>query len=249
MNDYGFIYMTHNLVNGKRYIGKRKYDAAGRWVDYLGSGVVLSRAIRKYGKENFRREIIDTATSDKELSEKEQLWIEYYNATRSDDFYNVAPGGDGGNVRAGYTKEQFELSEKKRIDAVRRGISRGEHCGASKLTECEVQSIISELLSGQYITAVAHKLGIAMETVRDIRNHKSWTHLTDSIVFPDVDGRRGNQCCAKRINAYDKQMNFIGSFSSARDAERELGVGYKLISQVCNGGKKSAHGYIFQFAI
>lgn len=59
MNDYRFIYMTHNLVNGKRYIGKRKYDAAGRWVDYLGSGVLLSRAIQKYGKENFRREIID----------------------------------------------------------------------------------------------------------------------------------------------------------------------------------------------
>lgn len=249
MNDYGFIYMTHNLVNGKRYIGKRKYDAAGRWVDYLGSGVLLSRAIQKYGKENFRREIIDIATSNEELSEKEKYWIGYYDATQSKDFYNVASGGDGGNVRAGYTKEQFELSERKRIDAVRRGISRGEHCGASKLTECDVQSIICELLSGQYLTDVAHKYGVAVETVRDIRNHKAWTHLTNDIIFPKVDGRNNNQCCAKRINAFDKQMNFVGSFSSAREAEKELGVGYRLISQVCNGVKKSAHGYIFQFAI
>ena len=249
MNDYGFIYMTHNRVNGKRYIGKRKYDAAGRWVDYLGSGVLLSRAIQKYGKENFRREIIDIATSNEELSEKEKYWIGYYDATQSKDFYNVASGGDGGNVRGGDTKEQVELSERKRIDAVRRGISRGEHCGASKLTECDVQSIICELLSGQYLTAVAHKYGVAVETVRDIRNHKAWTHLTNDIIFPKVDGRNNNQCCAKRINAFDKQMNFVGSFSSAREAEKELGVGYRLISQVCNGVKKSAHGYIFQFAI
>ena len=195
------------------------------------------------------REIIDTATSNEELSQKEKYWIEYYNATQSKDFYNIAPGGDGWNVRAGYTKEQLQLSERKRIDAVRRGISRGEHCGASKLTECDVQSIICELLSGQYITAVARKYSIAFETVRDIMNHKAWTHLTNDIIFPKVDGRNNNQCCAKRINAFDKQMNFIGSFNSAREAEKELGVVYRLISQACNGVKKSAHGYIFQFAI
>lgn len=55
MNDYGFIYMTYNLINGKRYIGKRKYDAAGKWVNYLGSGILLSRAIQKYGREKLQK--------------------------------------------------------------------------------------------------------------------------------------------------------------------------------------------------
>lgn len=248
MNEYGFIYMTHNLVNGKRYIGKRKYDAAGKWVDYLGSGILLSRAIEKYGRENFRREIIDTTASSEELSEKEKFWIGYYDAAKNDDFYNIALGGNGGNVKTGYSIEQLERSEAKRIEAVRRGISRGEKCGASKLTEHDVQIIIHKLLDGKCITDVARELCIAVETVRDIRNHKTWAHLTDEIIFPSVDGRCGSVASSKAVDVYDKQMNLIGSFRSARDAEKELGVGYRLISQVCNGQRKSAHGYIFQFA-
>ena len=48
---YGFIYITTNHINGKKYIGQRKYDKQGKWKEYLGSGVVLSKAIKKYGIE------------------------------------------------------------------------------------------------------------------------------------------------------------------------------------------------------
>ena len=48
---YGFVYITTNHVNGKQYIGQRKYDKQGKWKEYLGSGVVLSKAIKKYGLE------------------------------------------------------------------------------------------------------------------------------------------------------------------------------------------------------
>ena len=48
---YGFVYITTNHVNGKQYIGQRKYDKQGKWKEYLGSGIILSRAIEKYGIE------------------------------------------------------------------------------------------------------------------------------------------------------------------------------------------------------
>lgn len=57
----GFIYMTTNMINGKKYIGKRLYDKRGIWKEYLGSGVLLKRAIRKYGRQSFKRDIIDRA--------------------------------------------------------------------------------------------------------------------------------------------------------------------------------------------
>lgn len=91
MNDYGFIYTTYNLVDGKSYIWKRKYDAAGRWVDYLGSGVLLSRAIQKYGKENFRKEIIDIATSNEELPEKENIGLDTMTRHKVGTFIMLLP--------------------------------------------------------------------------------------------------------------------------------------------------------------
>ena len=37
---YGFIYITTNHVNGRQYIGQKKYDKSGKWKKYLGSGIV-----------------------------------------------------------------------------------------------------------------------------------------------------------------------------------------------------------------
>ena len=50
---YGFVYITTNHVTGKQYIGQRKYDKQGKWKEYLGSGVILSKAIKKYKKQTY----------------------------------------------------------------------------------------------------------------------------------------------------------------------------------------------------
>ena len=49
----GIIYKTTNLVNGKIYIGKARQK---RTLDerYFGSGILLKKAVKKHGKENFR---------------------------------------------------------------------------------------------------------------------------------------------------------------------------------------------------
>ena len=61
---YGYIYKTTNLLNGKIYVGKHKWSKEGCLDEnYLGSGTYLTRAIDKYGKENFICEILDTADS------------------------------------------------------------------------------------------------------------------------------------------------------------------------------------------
>lgn len=59
---YGYIYLTTNLVNNSRYVGRKKSDRFPfinkNGEVYLGSGMTLNKAINKYGKENFKVELL-----------------------------------------------------------------------------------------------------------------------------------------------------------------------------------------------
>jgi hypothetical protein len=100
------IYKTTNNINNKIYIGKHQTNNLDD--GYLGSGKYLKNAIKKYGKENFTREILHYCTSLEELNEKE---AEIVNASfvLRDDTYNLALGGEGGNK---YIPEELQKSEQ-----------------------------------------------------------------------------------------------------------------------------------------
>ena len=83
------IYKTTNLINGNFYIGQ---DSKNNPL-YLGSGKLLNRAIEKYGKENFIKEIIECCDSKQHLDEREIFWILELNPV-----YNIAKGGSGGDT-------------------------------------------------------------------------------------------------------------------------------------------------------
>lgn len=97
MTPIGFIYKTTCDVNGKIYIGKRYLDTANkkRTAVYLGSGVNILRAIKKYGKEHFSREVLKICFSDSELNEQEIYFIEKFNSRDRNVGYNLAEGGEG----------------------------------------------------------------------------------------------------------------------------------------------------------
>lgn len=103
---YGYIYETTNNVNGKKYIGKRVSNIYDKY--YLGSGLLLQKALDKYGRENFSQIILEECYSNDELNACEKKWIKTRNATSSPDYYNIAEGGDGGNLIAGYSEEELE---------------------------------------------------------------------------------------------------------------------------------------------
>lgn len=90
----GYVYMTTNLINGMRYIGKHKSD---RFVGktYIGSGALLKKAIAEYGRNNFICELIESCDTLEDLDVRERYWISYYNATEDKEFYNIAEGGTG----------------------------------------------------------------------------------------------------------------------------------------------------------
>lgn len=104
-----FIYITTNLINEKQYIG---FHNGTEDDDYLGSGKYLLRAVKKYGKENFRRKIIE------ECNLKDSLLLETYYIKNYDTLtpkgYNISPTGGhriGGKLNNS-TKEKIRKSLK-----------------------------------------------------------------------------------------------------------------------------------------
>lgn len=95
---FGYIYLTTNLINGKKYIGQKTYNKflGNR---YLGSGIALEKAIEKYGVSNFCVELLESCNSRHELNEREFYWISKFNAVNSENFYNMREGGHGGSVK------------------------------------------------------------------------------------------------------------------------------------------------------
>lgn len=87
---YGYVYLTTNLVNGMKYIGQYKSSSFDKY--YIGSGLLMQRAIEKYGKDNFKCEILVECADANQLSEKEYEMIQLYNAVESDEYYNLANG-------------------------------------------------------------------------------------------------------------------------------------------------------------
>ena len=77
------IYKITNKLNNKIYIGQTVRDLQTRFDEHMRdqtSNDYFHLAVRKYGKDAFLIEQIDTAETIEELNEKEIYWIKQYNS-------------------------------------------------------------------------------------------------------------------------------------------------------------------------
>lgn len=96
------IYKITNNLNGKYYIGKHQTKNLND--GYMGSGKLLKRAIKKYGIENFSKEIMFVYKTENEMNIKEKELV-----TLDESNYNLCPGGHGG---FGYVNSTYEIKAR-----------------------------------------------------------------------------------------------------------------------------------------
>lgn len=116
------IYKITNKINNKTYIGQHKYSNIND--GYMGSGKLLKKAIKKYGIENFNKEIlVENINTREEIDELEinYILLEKNNGKAE---YNITSGGEG--FRGKHTEEA-----KKRIAKAFQGNTNGFKKGIS----------------------------------------------------------------------------------------------------------------------
>ena len=123
MNHY--VYEITNLVNGKKYIGKRSCKCPIDKDNYMGSGKILKEALKKYGKEKFTKRIIAICGSEEDAYEQEHILINLYDAYNNNNYYNLTTGGKGG-----MTGVKMPLNVRKKMSGINNWMygKKGELC-------------------------------------------------------------------------------------------------------------------------
>jgi group I intron endonuclease len=182
MKQYGIIYKFTNKVNSKIYIGLTTLSIEDRLYAHCNRGnrekSVFQKALKKYGKDNFSYEIIDTALSRQELIQKEINWIAFYNSTDAKIGYNRTKGGDG---QVGMTEEtKAKISKKKKGSKIPKLLGR--------VRSQEERSKISRSLGGSKILAknLDGQKTFTLETAHDGKNYG----FNPSLICAVIKGKR-----------------------------------------------------------
>ena len=114
MENYYILYETTNLINGKNYRGIHKTSKLED--GYLGSGLALEKSIKKYGRENFRREILEFCNSYEELLEKEALYVDE-EWVKDKSNYNLKTGGQSAGILSDESKKKISETLKRKYES------------------------------------------------------------------------------------------------------------------------------------
>lgn len=143
-----YIYRITNKINGKTYIGQHKYKKLND--DYMGSGKLIRRAQKKYGMENFEKEILYSRIQHKETADDMERFAIAKERALGKAEYNIADGGNGGNLGEEVNKKISE-TQKGRHPSAETIRKRSEALKGHKVSE-ETRKKISEANKGRVIS-------------------------------------------------------------------------------------------------
>ena len=116
---YYYFYKITNLINNKYYYGVHSTNNLND--NYMGSGVILKKAIKKYGASFFKKEILSFFSSKEEMFEYEKNIVNQQ-LLKDPLNYNLALGGNCGNLKCiqeikhdKKTAEEIKISREQGI--------------------------------------------------------------------------------------------------------------------------------------
>ena len=112
---YHFIYKTTNILTKRYYYGMHSSNNLDD--GYLGSGKRLRYSVRKYGKENHEREIVEFCKTRKELKDREREIVNCYFG-----IYGSSMTLESIGEEMGLTKERIRQIKESAIRKIRNNV-------------------------------------------------------------------------------------------------------------------------------
>lgn len=237
----------HTSPSGKVYIGITVQNPLYRWNKGNGysNNEHFTNAIRKYGWDNFKHEILFDGLTKEEAEQKEIELIASHKSNRIEFGYNQDSGGK---------------CNAKHSEETRKKISESNKGKKHKPMSVETRRRMSESRTGKHLSEeTKKKIGNAhrgkilseqqiatMRTRMQGSNHPNWgKHLSAET------RKKIGKSHEKPILQLTFDNDIVNVFDSAQEAQRilNLSIGaFKNISACAHGKKKSAYGFKWVFA-
>jgi group I intron endonuclease len=128
---FHYVYITTNIINGHQYVGDRSSICEPKEDKYLGSGILFGQKVNEYGKENFKKEILELFPTRKEAFDAQEKYIRLYKTHISQGGYNISWKG-GHNVKDCWSEESKEKCRKTQTGKT--GYMKDKHYSAEEKT-------------------------------------------------------------------------------------------------------------------
>lgn len=285
MKPYGIIYKITNIINNKVYIGQTVYSLNKRWGLHVkmssleetdpNTKSVLHRAIRKYGKDSFKSEILAHANSVEELNELEIFYINQLN-TMVPNGYNLKEGGLSG---------KWSEEARKRISEVRKtNIENNEELKSritsylqeyqNQFSEEEYSLLMSDISKSYWSEDNKKNKSIIekdrwekltkeekIQRLRGLIQHNKtyWTEQNKEIHSKRIRNsqkykesnasKKMIEKCGKRIVVINDKNNTKKTYDSKSEVIRHFNIGFNTLNSMLEGKRSGPYkGYYFKKA-
>lgn len=212
----GVVYMTINKVNGKKYIGM---DSRNR-SSYYGSGVVLQKALQKYGVENFVKIPLLYVSDRKELAILEYHIIHLLDAECRDDYYNAINGNF--KVRGGNSYKEIYCYDRD---------------------GCLIRAFASTRHAANYFGSTN-----TVAITQSIRKGSSaYGYYFNNIRYNQLPEKYMMKMLKRKIHQYALDGCYVRSYDSIQEASQQNNIRRSGINEAALGTRKRAGCFYWSF--